>query len=327
MRSPDDRMPADPTADGRIADVPTTAVPTAASGGRGTRRARRRRAAGGRASSTVGLVLLAACIVSTLWLTVTGQLGLYIHPRYFVFTAIMAVIGLVATVAGFALRPAEAAAEHDHDHDHGPAALGDAAAPSSAGSGSGTESAVASARRRRASLRSRASRLAVAGVVTVTVVAVLVLPPRTLTTSTVTQRALNSSTVASDAAPDEELLGTSDFSTLGVKDWSQLLAQTTDPTFFTSKSVDITGFVSADPDDPDDVFYVTRFVVTCCAVDAQPVGVPVYQPGWASTLETDEWVEVTGPFASNPSARSRQPLAVMPATVEQVEQPTDPYVY
>ncbi|MBF4632353.1 TIGR03943 family protein [Clavibacter michiganensis subsp. phaseoli] len=251
----------------------------------------------------MGLVLLASCIVSTLWLAVTGQLGLYIHPRYFVFTGIMAVIGLVATVAGFALRPADAAEEHDHDHGSAEPAPG------------------------RASPRARVSRVAIAGVVTVTVVAVLVLPPRTLTTSTVTQRALNSSTVASDAAPDEELLGTSDFSTLGVRDWSQLLAQTTDPTFFTSKSVDITGFVSADPDDPDDVFYVTRFVVTCCAVDAQPVGVPVYQPGWSSTLETDEWVRVQGPFASNPSARSRQPLAVMPQGVQQVDQPADPYVY
>ncbi|WP_440694820.1 TIGR03943 family putative permease subunit [Clavibacter nebraskensis] len=295
MRSPDDRTrhdgePADPTA-----DRPVSAL----------RRARRRRAAGGRASSTVGLVLLAACIVSTLWLTITGQLGLYIHPRYFVFTGIMAVIGLVATVAGFALRPADAADGHDHDH-------GSAAEPSAGA---------------RASLRARASRVAVAAVVTITVVAVLVLPPRTLTTSTVTQRALNSSTVASDAAPDQELLGTSDFSTLSVKDWSQLLAQTTDPTFFTSKSVDITGFVSADPDDPEDVFYVTRFVVTCCAVDAQPVGVPVYQPGWSSTLQKDEWVRVTGPFASNPSAGSRQPLAVMPQGVQQVDQPADPYVY
>ncbi|WP_233549150.1 TIGR03943 family putative permease subunit [Clavibacter lycopersici] len=287
MPSPDDREPRDRTAS-----------------------TRRRRAAGGRASSTVGLVLLAACIVSTLWLTITGQLGLYIHPRYFVFTGIMAVVGLVATVAGFALRPAEAAEEHDHDH--GSAALGDLAAEPAAG---------------RAPLRARASRVAVAAVVTITVVAVLVLPPRTLTNSTVTQRALNSSSVASDAAPDQELLGTSDFSTLSVKDWSQLLAQTTDPTFFTSKSVDITGFVSADPDDPDDVFYVTRFVVTCCAVDAQPVGVPVYQPGWKSTLQTDEWVEVTGPFASNPSAKSRQPLAVMPQTVTPVDQPADPYVY
>ncbi len=112
MPSPDDREPAER----EPADRTATAL----------RRTRRRRAAGGRASSTVGLVLLAACIVSTLWLTITGQLGLYIHPRYFVFTGIMAVIGLVATVAGFALRPADAAEEHDHDH--GSAALGDHAA-------------------------------------------------------------------------------------------------------------------------------------------------------------------------------------------------------
>jgi putative membrane protein len=303
MPSPDDRTDADRMDDDRTPDDPTP-TDRGPAGPSAFRRTRRRRAAGGRASSTVGLVLLAACIVSTLWLTITGQLGLYIHPRYFVFTGIMAVVGLVATVAGFALRPAEAA--DDHDHDHG--ATG-SASPASRG------------------LRGRVSRVAVAAVVTITVVAVLVLPPRTLTTSTVTQRALNSSTVASDAAPDQELLGTSDFSTLGVKDWSQLLAQTTDPTFFTSKSVDITGFVSADPDDPEDVFYVTRFVVTCCAVDAQPVGVPVYQPGWKSTLQTDEWVQVTGPFASNPSAKSRQPLAVMPQGVTKVDQPADPYVY
>jgi putative membrane protein len=303
MPSPDDRTDADRMDDDRTPDDPTP-TDRGPAGPSAFRRTRRRRAAGGRASSTVGLVLLAACIVSTLWLTITGQLGLYIHPRYFVFTGIMAVVGLVATVAGFALRPAEAA--DDHDHDHG--ATG-SASPASRG------------------LRGRVSRVAVAVVVTITVVAVLVLPPRTLTTSTVTQRALNSSTVASDAAPDQELLGTSDFSTLGVKDWSQLLAQTTDPTFFTSKSVDITGFVSADPDDPEDVFYVTRFVVTCCAVDAQPVGVPVYQPGWKSTLQTDEWVQVTGPFASNPSAKSRQPLAVMPQGVTKVDQPADPYVY
>ncbi|WP_228512465.1 TIGR03943 family protein [Clavibacter sp. VKM Ac-2872] len=300
MPSPDDRM-----LDDHEARAPRARTTSA------LRRARGRRAAGGRASSTVGLVLLAACIVSTLWLTVTGQLGLYIHPRYFVFTGIMAVIGLVATIAGFALRPAEAADDHDHAHDH-----------DHDHDGGGSPSPAA-----RSTLRARVSRVAVAAVVTVTVVAVLVLPPRTLTQSTVTQRALNSSTVASDAAPDQELLGTSDFSTLGVKDWSQLLAQTTDPTFFTSKSVDITGFVSADPDDPDDVFYVTRFVVTCCAVDAQPVGVPVYQPDWKSTLQTDEWVRVTGPFASNPSAKSRQPLAVMPQGVEPVDQPADPYVY
>ncbi|MBF4618754.1 TIGR03943 family protein [Clavibacter sp. VKM Ac-2873] len=295
MPSPDDR-----TRDDREARAPRDRTTT------GLRRVLRRRAAGGRASSTAGLVLLAACIVSTLWLAVTGQLGLYIHPRYFVFTGIMAVIGLVATVAGFALRPSEAADGHDHAHDH------DGGSPSPDARGT---------------LRARVSRVTVAAVVTVTVVAVLVLPPRTLTQSTVTQRALNSSTVASGAAPDEQLVGAGDSSRLGVKDWARLLAQTTDPTFFTSKSVDVTGFVSADPDDPDDVFYVTRFVITCCAVDAQPVGVPVYRPGWRSTLQTDEWVRVTGPFASNPSARSRQPLAVMPQGVEPVDQPADPYVY
>ena len=47
----------------------------------------------------VGLVLSLVGIVATGWLAATGQLGLYIHPRYFVFTTVVAGLALIATVA------------------------------------------------------------------------------------------------------------------------------------------------------------------------------------------------------------------------------------
>jgi uncharacterized repeat protein (TIGR03943 family) len=107
-----------------------------------------------------------------------------------------------------------------------------------------------------------------------------------------------------------------------------VLRQTSDLAFFDGKpATALLGFVTPDADDPDNMFYVSRFAVTCCAVDAQPLGMPVYLPGWQSTLEAGSWVEVSGPFVSNPSQASTQAIVIEPDSVEAVEQPREPYLF
>lgn len=223
--------------------------------------------------------------VVTLWLGVTGQLVLYIHPRYVVFTMIMAALALVVGLAAIVTRAY-------HDHDEPP-------------------------QRRWLSIVG----LAVAALVAVVLV---VVPPATLTSSTAIQRDISNSGVgvasqAVDTAPSASL----HFSVL---DWASLLNQTNDPAFYRDRSADVTGFITAAPDDPN-VFYVSRFVITCCAVDAQPVGVPVYSPGWQDDLEADDWVRVTGDFGSNPSTLSNAPIALTPDAVTAMEEPDDPYLF
>ncbi|WP_441646398.1 TIGR03943 family putative permease subunit [Cryobacterium sp. W22_MBD10_FK3] len=239
-----------------------------------------------------GIGLSLVIVVATIWLGVTGQLGLYIHPRYFIFTTVMAVLGLVFVVSSFVYRT-----------------------PSSG--------EPVSARRRAVALSGSALLLVIAAVT------VLALPPATLTSATATQREVNSGGLDGAAAAEDAaaLVGTGDYERLSVKEWVSLLAQSDDPALYADKTANVTGFVLPDAADPDNVFYVARFVVTCCAVDAQPIGVPVYQPGWKATYDTDDWVQVTGTFVSNPSARSADALAVLPTTVEPVDQPSDPYVY
>ena len=119
------------------------------------------------------------------------------------------------------------------------------------------------------------------------------------------------------------------FAKFTVLDWASLLRQTSDLAFYDGKPVDVTGFITADPDDPQNVFYVSRFVITCCAVDAQPVGVPVYSPNWSDSYAVDDWVEVTGSFGANQSSRSTQPLAVQPSVdgIVGIEEPDDPYLF
>ena len=242
-----------------------------------------------------GIALCVAALVSTVWLAVTNQLILYIHPRYIVFTVIMTGLGLVLVVASFWRSP-------DHDHDHGE--------PTPRGY-------------RRA--------LTVAGTVLTLVVAIalVVVPPATLTTATADQRVINSTQVGSGTKTVDSAASApaGAFARFTVLDWSSLLRQTTDASFYRDKAANVVGFITKDADDPQNVFYVSRFVITCCAVDAQPVGVPVFLPNWQNRFSADHWVKVSGSFESNPSTKSQQSIALVPTATTKVDQPSEPYLY
>jgi len=240
-----------------------------------------------------GVALMSVVVVATIWLAATGQLILYIHPRYVVFTVIMAVVALVFVAASAFLR-------EPHDHDDPPS-------------------------RRQNVVSGAAAVLSL-----VIAVGIIVVPPATLSSATLEQRAINDGGFTSDQGQTVAAASsTSDaaFATFTVLDWSSLLRQTSELSFFSGKPVDVVGFVSADPDDPDNMFYVSRFMITCCAVDAQPVGVAVYAPDWSDDVAVDQWVRVTGGFATNPSSTSEQSIALIPDSVEVVEQPGEPYLY
>lgn len=255
----------------------------------------------------LGVMLSLIGVVATLWLGFTGQLALYIHPRYFLFTIIMAVIAAVLALAAFALVPHALVPQalHGHGHDHA--------------GGSGHDDA---GKRRRRRLGAAGSTLIVAAAVA----GLLILPPATLSTATVNQRDLNGA--ASTLSRDEaiELVG-ADYTTFTMKDWVSLLRQGAGQEFLAGKTATVTGFVTPDKSDPENVFFTARFVLTCCAVDARPIGLPVYSPGWQDRFETDSWVTVSGGFETNPSQISGEALVMVPDSITAVPEPDSPYVY
>jgi len=283
-----------------------------------------------------GVLLTLVVGISTLWLSATGQLVLYIHPRYVVFTVIMIAIGMVLSLGVLVLAPSsrDAGAEddghghdghdghaldghgHEHEHEHEHAA--ELRAP-----------AERPRRRRRGRAAARTAAVAAGTLVTTAVaVSLVVLPPATLTSATAGQRDVNSSTasLAGTSVEDAASADADAYAAFSVLDWAGLLRQTSDLSFFEGKTADVVGFVVPAGDDPD-VFYVSRFVVTCCAVDAQPVGVPVHLVDWRSQVSADEWLDVSGGFQTNPSRTSSDPIALVPDELEKVGQPSDPYLY
>jgi putative membrane protein len=257
-----------------------------------------------------GILLALIGIVATLWLAVTDQLGLYIHPGTSWFAIVMAIIGALLVTAAFAFTPL--------DDEH----AGEADAPAPAPDAGVHEHE----RETPPSTRATSIRAGLAAVIVVgATLAFLVLPPATLTSATAAQRSINSETSTLDQSAPTLVGG--DTSQFTVKDWAVLLRQNPDAEYFADKSIDLMGFVSPSPADPDNVFYITRFIVTHCAIDAQPVGVPVYLPGWQEKYEADEWVEASGAFVPNPAGSSTLPLLMEPAELTVIEQPDQPYVF
>lgn len=245
-----------------------------------------------------GILLATLLTVATIWLALSGRLGLYIHPRYFVFTVIMATIGGIAVLAGYIVRQRRADA-HDHDHEHD-------AAPASGG-------------------RMRGA-LAVAGsavIVLVAAVALVALPPTTLSASLAGDREVNASIDLGDEAPT--LVG-GDTSEFTVKDWAVLIRQGGSDAVLRSSTPTITGFV-VPIEGRSDAFSVARYSITCCAVDAQPFGVTVVMPGWQDQFESGDWVSASGRFVENPDASASATWALESTETVAIEEPSDPYVF
>jgi putative membrane protein len=149
-----------------------------------------------------GILLALIGIVATAWLAATDRLGLYIHPRYFWFTVIMAAIAAVLVVAAFALAPLAEPESHEHAPD--------------------------ASTRRSGSIRAALAATIVVGAA----FALLVLPPATLTSATATQRSINSTGATLDR--NVPVFAGGDTSQFTVKDWAMLLRQGPDADIHTS---------------------------------------------------------------------------------------------
>jgi uncharacterized repeat protein (TIGR03943 family) len=253
----------------------------------------------------LGLAATIAVAATTVWLAVSGHLDLYINPRYDVFTVVLAGVAVIASVVALVavVRGGDHGHDHDdHDHDHDVAA---GAVP-----------------RRRIGVLT-----GVVGAVAVVVVAVamLVLPPTTLSARTAEQRSVDAGSLTAAAGSDPvRLIGGGDVDTTGygVKDWAALIRQTTDTSSLVGQRLTLTGFVT---NAGSARFTLTRFVISCCAVDAQPVGI-----GVATTDDvpsSGSWVKVTGALVANPDASASDRLVIRPSAVTPVHEPSDPYEY
>ena len=242
-------------------------------------------------SRWAGLALCGIGLVATLALAAAGDLTLYIHPRYVVFTVLLSTVGagLFAAAVWVTATGREAAHDHDHDHDH--------------------DQPV-----RRRSYRMLST--AVTGVlVVVSAGALLVAPPTTLSA----ERALSSASAVDGGGdvPRPSLVG-SDPTRFSVRDWASILGSGATADDLVGQQADVTGFLLIDA---AGAVRVGRYAVTCCTVDAQLFAVPVVSADLPTDLRSGDWVHLTGTFADDHGETH-----LSPETVDAVEEPDDPYL-
>lgn len=163
-------------------------------------------------------------------------------------------------------------------------------------------------------------------IVIISIGMLLVIQPAALTSLTVSQRVMNSGAKATGDARESAILKErGSYTNFTIKDWSLLLSQSSDPKQYQNKPAKVSGFITASND--ENVFFVSRFVVTCCALDARPIGVPVYSPGWRKTFAPDQWVETSGVFIANPNTNATERTVLSPDYVRPIDKEKNQYVY
>ena len=109
-------------------------------------------------------------------------------------------------------------------------------------------------------------------------------------------------------------------------DWIRLLNVYPEPDAYTDEPGNITGFVIHPPNWPEDYLMAARFVLTCCAADAYPVGLPVQLLGDRTEFAPDSWVNITGTMMTATVDGQRR-LVIEPEEVLPVPEPKNPYEF
>jgi len=110
-------------------------------------------------------------------------------------------------------------------------------------------------------------------------------------------------------------------------DWVRTLNVYPEPDAYTGQKVKVQGFVIHQPNVSQEYIFLARFILTCCAADAYPVGLPVQLPSSSrQQYPPDTWLEVEGQMTTQTIAQKRQ-LTITANSLKKIPQPQNPYSY
>lgn len=150
------------------------------------------------------------------------------------------------------------------------------------------------------------------------------IPARPLDSSAVSAKGLTTSSalISSDSA---SRLFETESEQRNILDWVKIFyfEKNLDP--FLGQQASVIGFVYRDENLPQGQFFVSRFILSCCAADGYAVGMIVESPE-ADSFEKDTWVRVTGPV-DVVVYDDRTSSLIRAEAIEVVPQPEQPYLY
>lgn len=238
-----------------------------------------------------GLILLGLCIffVSK---AVNGQLTWYINSRFVPLTIVgIAFLAIMAQTIFTEIRRSRQHElehpEHHHEHDH-------------------------------------VSSSSALWIMFIPLAIGFLIPARPLDSAAFTTKGFNTSAPLVSSDSSAQIFET-ESQERNILQWLKLFNYQDDITEFIGQEASVVGFVYFGNELEAGQFFVSRFVVSCCAADGFAIAMPV-QWEKSNSLEQDAWVVVKGKIESIDLDGRRTPLIVA-ESVEPTDVPAQPYLF
>lgn len=153
----------------------------------------------------------------------------------------------------------------------------------------------------------------------------LIVTPKPFASQTAIQRGLLDSTIVTRVKPQSFRVGKSSESR-SLIDWIRTLDVYPEPDAYAGQAVSVKGFAVHPESLPDDYLTLTRFVITCCAADVYPIGLPVKLTQNRQAYRPDQWFEVKGKMITE-EIENKRSLVIQAESITAIKEPDNPYEY
>lgn len=152
----------------------------------------------------------------------------------------------------------------------------------------------------------------------------LFIQPRAFASQTAIQRGAIDAPVTLTRVKPQAFRASSDTEDKSIIDWIRTLTVYPEPDAYTGQKAKVQGFVIHPPNLPNQYLLISRFIITCCAADVYPVGLPVKLPQTRDAYKPDTWLEIEGEMTTETLAGKRQ-LTLAAKSIKLIAEPKNPY--
>ena len=119
-------------------------------------------------------------------------------------------------------------------------------------------------------------------------------------------------------------------------DWVKTLNSYPEPEAYEGDTVAVRGFVIKIDELDNNYFLLAQFIITCCALDAYPIAIPVEIEGSNEAYQEDSWLQIQGemitkmlPLESGQyqAGTLHRQLAIKAKNITEIPTPNNPYGY
>ncbi|GAC1458660.1 MAG: TIGR03943 family protein [Chamaesiphon sp.] len=153
----------------------------------------------------------------------------------------------------------------------------------------------------------------------------LVITPQVFASQTAIQRGVTETVTLTRSHP-QAFRSSTQPEDRSLVDWVRTLNVYPEPDAYTGQKVKVQGFVVYPPELSAQYLLLSRFVITCCAADAYPVGLPIKLTQDRKAYAPDSWLEVEGKMITETLQDKRQ-LVIAESSLKAIPEPKNPYYY